>query len=123
LPSRRKGGIGIVHKNMPPAKQPPRCLKVKRTKPVSCATDHDHEDMTVRDAIDLQRSNKISGLPVSRASASSGIVTTRDLRFETRYEAPISEIMTRASGSSRRGSGEPRRGQGTDAQDRWSGCW
>jgi IMP dehydrogenase len=52
------------------------------------------QDMTVRDAIDLQRSNKISGLPVVEGKRVVGIVTNRDLRFETRYEAPIREIMT-----------------------------
>jgi IMP dehydrogenase len=50
--------------------------------------------MTVRDAIELQRANKISGLPVVEGKRVVGIITNRDLRFETRYEAPIREIMT-----------------------------
>ena len=52
------------------------------------------QDMTVRDAIDLQRANKISGLPVVEGKRVVGIITNRDLRFETRYDAPIREIMT-----------------------------
>ena len=91
----QEGGIGIVHKNMPPAKQAAEVLKVKRHEagvlrdPITIT-----QDMTVRDAIDLQRSNKISGLPVVEGKRVVGIVTNRDLRFETRYEAPVREIMT-----------------------------
>jgi IMP dehydrogenase len=91
----QEGGIGIVHKNMPPAKQAAEVLKVKRHEagvlrdPITIT-----QDMTVRDAIDLQRANKISGLPVVEGKRVVGIVTNRDLRFETRYEAPIREIMT-----------------------------
>jgi IMP dehydrogenase len=91
----QEGGIGIVHKNMPPAKQAAEVLKVKRHEagvlrdPITIT-----QDMTVRDAIELQRSNKISGLPVVEGKRVVGIVTNRDLRFETRYEAPIREIMT-----------------------------
>jgi len=91
----QEGGIGIVHKNMAPAKQAAEVLKVKRHEagvlrdPITIT-----QDMTVRDAIDLQRSNKISGLPVVEGKRVVGIVTNRDLRFETRYEAPIREIMT-----------------------------
>jgi IMP dehydrogenase len=91
----QEGGIGIVHKNMPPAKQAAEVLKVKRHEagvlrdPITIT-----QDMTVRDAIDLQRSNKISGLPVVEGKRVVGIITNRDLRFETRYDAPIREIMT-----------------------------
>ena len=91
----QEGGIGIVHKNMPPAKQAAEVLKVKRHEagvvrdPITIT-----QDMTVRDAIDLQRANKISGLPVVEGKRVVGIVTNRDLRFETRYDAPIREIMT-----------------------------
>jgi IMP dehydrogenase len=80
---------------MPPAKQAAEVLKVKRHEagvlrdPITIT-----QDMTVRDAIDLQRSNKISGLPVVEGKRVVGIVTNRDLRFETRYEAPVREIMT-----------------------------
>jgi IMP dehydrogenase len=91
----QEGGIGIVHKNMPPAKQAAAVLKVKRHEagvlrdPITIT-----QDMTVRDAIDLQRTNKISGLPVVEGKRVVGIITNRDLRFETRYDAPVREIMT-----------------------------
>jgi IMP dehydrogenase len=91
----QEGGIGIVHKNMPPAKQAAEVVKVKRHEagvlrdPITIT-----QDMTVRDAIDLQRANKISGLPVVEGKRVVGIVTNRDLRFETRLDAPIREIMT-----------------------------
>ena len=91
----QEGGIGIVHKNMTPAKQAAEVLKVKRHEagvlrdPITIT-----QDMTVRDAIELQRANKISGLPVVEGKRVVGIITNRDLRFETRYDAPIREIMT-----------------------------
>ncbi len=91
----QEGGIGIVHKNMPPAKQAAEVLKVKRHEagvlrdPITLT-----QNMTVRDAIELQRAHKISGLPVVDGKKIVGIVTNRDLRFETRLDAPIREIMT-----------------------------
>jgi len=91
----QEGGIGIVHKNLSPKEQAAEVLKVKRHEagvlrdPITLT-----QDMTVRDALDLQRSNKISGLPVVQGKKVVGIVTNRDLRFETRLDAPIREIMT-----------------------------
>jgi IMP dehydrogenase len=91
----QEGGIGIVHKNMPPARQAAEVLKVKRHEagvlrdPITVT-----QDMTVRDAIELQRANKISGLPVVEGKRVVGILTNRDLRFETRYDAPVREVMT-----------------------------
>jgi IMP dehydrogenase len=91
----QEGGIGFVHKNMPPQKQAAEVLKVKRHEagvlrdPITIT-----QDMTVRDAIDLQRSNKISGLPVVEGKRVVGILTNRDLRFETRFDAPVREVMT-----------------------------
>jgi IMP dehydrogenase len=80
---------------MPPQKQAAEVLKVKRHEagvlrdPITIT-----QDMTVRDAIDLQRSNKISGLPVVEGKRVVGILTNRDLRFETRFDAPVREVMT-----------------------------
>jgi IMP dehydrogenase len=91
----QEGGIGIIHKNMPPAKQAAEVVKVKRHEagvlrdPITIT-----QDMTVRDAIELQRANRISGLPVVEGKRVVGIVTNRDLRFETRFDAPVREIMT-----------------------------
>jgi IMP dehydrogenase len=91
----QEGGIGIVHKNMTPQKQAAEVLKVKRHEagvlrdPITIT-----QDMTVRDAIDLQRANKISGLPVVEGKRVVGILTNRDLRFETRFDAPVRDVMT-----------------------------
>ena len=74
------------------------------------------QDMTVRDAIELQRAHKISGLPVVDGKRIVGIVTNRDLRFETRLDAPIRDIMTpRARLVTVPRGREPRRSQGADA--------
>jgi IMP dehydrogenase len=91
----QEGGIGIIHKNFSPKEQAAEVLKVKRHEagvlrdPITLT-----QDMTVRDAIELQRSHKISGLPVVEGKKVVGIVTNRDLRFETRLGAPIRDIMT-----------------------------
>ena len=91
----QEGGIGIIHKNFSPKEQAAEVLKVKRHEagvlrdPITLT-----QDMTVRDAIELQRSHKISGLPVVEGKKIVGIVTNRDLRFETRLDAPIRDIMT-----------------------------
>ncbi len=91
----QEGGIGIVHKNLSPAQQAAEVLKVKRHEagvvrdPITIPPT-----MTVREAHELQRANKISGLPVVEGKKVVGIVTNRDLRFETRMDAPVTEIMT-----------------------------
>ena len=91
----QEGGIGIVHKNLSPREQAAEVQKVKRHEagvlrdPITLT-----QDMTVRDAIELQRAHKISGLPVVEGKKVVGIITNRDLRFETRLDAPIREIMT-----------------------------
>jgi len=91
----QEGGIGIIHKNFSPKAQAAEVLKVKRHEagvlrdPITLT-----QDMTVRDAIELQRTHKISGLPVVDGKRIVGIVTNRDLRFETRLDAPIRDIMT-----------------------------
>jgi IMP dehydrogenase len=91
----QEGGIGIVHKNLSPQAQAAEVLKVKRYEsgvvrdPITIPPE-----MTVREAFDLQRSNKISGLPVVQGKRVVGILTNRDLRFETRMDAKVSEVMT-----------------------------
>ena len=91
----QEGGIGIVHKNLSPKEQAAQVARVKRYEagvlrdPITLT-----QSMTVRDAIELQRTHKISGLPVVQGKKVVGIVTNRDLRFETRLDAPIREIMT-----------------------------
>ena len=91
----QEGGIGIVHKNLSPEAQAAEVLKVKRHEagvlrdPITIPPT-----MTVREAYELQRANKISGLPVVEGKKVVGIVTNRDLRFETRMDARVTEIMT-----------------------------
>lgn len=91
----QEGGIGIVHKNMSSQAQADKVSKVKRFEsgvvkdPVTVSPD-----MTVREVINLTRKFKISGLPVVQGSQLLGIVTNRDLRFETRLDQPVRAIMT-----------------------------
>jgi IMP dehydrogenase len=91
----QEGGIGIVHKNMRPKEQAAEVAKVKRFEsgvlrdPMTVTPD-----MTVRQVIALQKRHRISGFPVVRAGKVVGIVTNRDLRFETRLDQPVRKIMT-----------------------------
>lgn len=91
----QEGGIGIVHKNMSPRAQALEIMKVKRYEsgivkdPVTIAPH-----LTVRDLLLLTQQHKISGLPVVDNGKLVGIVTNRDLRFESRLDAKVSEIMT-----------------------------
>ncbi|WP_374354877.1 IMP dehydrogenase [Chitinimonas sp.] len=92
----QEGGIGIVHKNLPARAQAHEVSKVKRYEsgvvkdPVTI-----RPDMLVRDVLALTRQHRISGLPVLEANGQVvGIVTNRDLRFESRLDAPVSSIMT-----------------------------
>ncbi|AOZ51954.1 IMP dehydrogenase [Chromobacterium vaccinii] len=91
----QEGGIGIVHKNMGAEKQAAEVSKVKRYEsgvvkdPITIAPD-----MLVRDLVLLTRQYKISGLPVIEDGKVVGIVTNRDLRFETRLDQTVGSIMT-----------------------------
>ena len=91
----QEGGIGIVHKNMTPAQQAAEVLKVKRYESgiVSDPITVD-PDMTVSDLLAIARQHKISGLPVLEGGKVVGIVTNRDLRFESRMDIPVRDIMT-----------------------------
>jgi len=91
----QEGGIGIIHKNLPPRAQAAEVAKVKRFEsgvlrdPVTIPPE-----MPVREVIALQRERKISGFPVVNNGTVIGIVTNRDLRFETRLDQPVKSIMT-----------------------------
>ncbi|HEX6795858.1 MAG TPA: IMP dehydrogenase [Casimicrobiaceae bacterium] len=93
----QEGGLGIVHKNMPPARQAAEVAKVKRFEsgvvkdPITIPPS-----MSVRQVLALTQQHRISGLPVVDGRKVVGIVTNRDLRFETNLDQPVSEIMTRA---------------------------
>jgi IMP dehydrogenase len=91
----QEGGIGIIHKNLPPKAQAAEVAKVKRFEsgvvrdPVTVPPE-----MPVREVIQLQRERKISGFPVVKGGKVVGIVTNRDLRFETQLDQPVKNIMT-----------------------------
>jgi IMP dehydrogenase len=91
----QEGGIGIIHKNMLPEQQAREVLKVKKFEsgivrdPITV-----EPDMTIREVIDLTKAMGISGVPVVRGKETIGIVTGRDLRFETNLDAPVSTVMT-----------------------------
>jgi len=91
----QEGGIGIVHKNLSPQRQAAEVLKVKRHESgivLDPITIDPH--MKVLDVIKLTQQHRISGLPVVENGRVVGIVTNRDLRFETRLDEPVSTIMT-----------------------------
>lgn len=89
------GGMGIIHKNMTVEMQASRVSRVKRFEsgvvidPVTI-----HPNMSVREVIDLTKLHKISGLPVIHEDKVVGIVTNRDLRFETNLDQAVSNVMT-----------------------------
>ena len=93
----QEGGIGIIHKNMTAKAQAAEVAKVKRHEagmvadPITIGPD-----MIVADVLRLTREHHISGLPVVLEGKVLGMVTNRDLRFEERLDAKISEIMTPA---------------------------
>lgn len=91
----QEGGIGIIHKNLEPAAQAAEVARVKRYEsgvlkdPITIPPT-----MKVRDVLALTRLHKISGLPVVENGKVVGIVTNRDLRFETRLDEVVGNIMT-----------------------------
>ncbi len=92
----QEGGIGVMHKNMSAEAQAAHVRAVKKYEsgvikdPITVSPN-----TTIRDVIELTRANKISGVPVVEGETLVGIVTSRDLRFETGYENPVSTIMTK----------------------------
>ncbi|MBU6484189.1 MAG: IMP dehydrogenase [Betaproteobacteria bacterium] len=93
----QEGGLGIIHKNMPPARQAAEVAKVKRFEsgvvkdPITIPPS-----MSVRQVLALTQRHRISGLPVVSGRQVVGIVTNRDLRFEINLDQPVSNIMTPA---------------------------
>src|SRR6202020_858915 len=91
----QEGGIGIIHKNMSIDNQARQADRVKKfesgviTDPITVSPD-----MTIREVLELTRAKNISGVPVVLGTKVVGIVTHRDLRFETKLDAPVSSVMT-----------------------------
>jgi len=93
----QQGGIGIIHRNMPIERQASEVDKVKRSEsgmivdPITM-----FPDKKISDALEIMKHYKISGVPITDKSGKLvGILTNRDLRFETRLDRPISEAMTK----------------------------
>ena len=91
----QEGGIGIVHKNLTAQQQAAEVARVKRYEsgvlrdPITVGPD-----TPVRQVMELSRQHGVSGFPVLQGAKVVGIVTNRDLRFETRLDAPVRDIMT-----------------------------
>jgi IMP dehydrogenase len=92
----QQGGIGIIHKNLPVDQQAGEVDKVKRSEsgmivdPITMSPND-----RIEDAVKLMAHYKISGVPITANGRLVGILTNRDLRFETRYHLPIREVMTK----------------------------
>jgi IMP dehydrogenase len=92
----REGGVGVIHRNMPIEKQALEVDRVKRSEhgviwdPIYLSPNH-----TVRDALELMERYHISGVPITdEAGYLVGILTNRDIRFETNFDRLIHEVMT-----------------------------
>src|ERR1700722_9792868 len=92
----QQGGVGLIHRNMPIERQAEEVDRVKRSEsgmivdPVTIGPEQ-----RISDALDVMKRYRISGVPVTKEGKLVGILTNRDLRFETRYDLPISEVMTK----------------------------
>src|SRR5512147_2123627 len=92
----REGGIGIIHRNMPVAVQAAEVDKVKKSEsgmivdPITMDPDR-----KIYEALEIMKKYRISGVPVIRQGKLMGILTNRDLRFETQLDQPISAVMTK----------------------------
>jgi IMP dehydrogenase len=91
----QEGGIGIIHKSMPLEAQAREVGRVKKFEsgvvldPITVSPE-----ATIRQVLELTKARGISGMPVVRGNQVVGIVTSRDLRFETHLDAPVSSVMT-----------------------------
>ena len=92
----QQGGLGIIHRNLTIEQQASEVDKVKRSEsgmivdPITVSPEQ-----KISDALEVMRHYRISGVPVTKNKKLVGILTNRDLRFETRTDIPISEVMTK----------------------------
>ncbi|HXZ80862.1 MAG TPA: IMP dehydrogenase [Terriglobales bacterium] len=92
----QQGGMGVIHRNLTIEQQAGEVDKVKRSEsgmivdPITLSPDH-----KVSDALEVMRRYRISGVPITKNKKLVGILTNRDLRFETRTDIPISRVMTK----------------------------
>jgi len=91
----QEGGLGVIHRNLTPEQQAGEVRKVKKfesgviTDPITVSSN-----TTIQEVLDLTRRHRISGVPVIEDAKLAGIVTSRDLRFETRFDEPVRRVMT-----------------------------
>ncbi len=94
----QQGGLGFIHRNMPVERQAEEVDRVKRSEsgmivdPVTISPEN-----RIYEALEVMKRYRISGVPVTQSGKLVGILTNRDLRFETRYDLPISEVMTKTN--------------------------
>jgi len=94
----QQGGLGFIHRNMPIERQAEEVDRVKRSEsgmivdPVTMAPEN-----RIYEALEVMKRYRISGVPVTQDGKLVGILTNRDLRFETRYDLPLSEVMTKSN--------------------------
>src|SRR3984885_7622335 len=92
----RQGGIGLIHRNMTIDRQAEEVDRVKRSEsgmivdPVTIDPEH-----KISDALEVMKRYRISGVPVTKNGKLVGILTNRDLRFETRFDLPVESLMTK----------------------------
>ena len=92
----REGGIGVIHRNMPVERQALEVDRVKRsehgviTDPIFLAPEN-----SIREAAALMERYRISGVPITEGKKLVGIITNRDIRFETNFDQPIKNVMTK----------------------------
>lgn len=115
----RMGGVGVIHKNMPPESQAAEVQRVKRseagvvTNPITVSPSE-----SVQSAVAIMRERNISGLPVVEGSKLVGLITGRDVRFESNFLRPISELMTPRTKLVVMTKGETENGWGADLFER-----
>ncbi len=91
----QEGGMGIIHKNMSPEAQAGQVSLVKKFESgIVSAPITVTPDKSIREVLEVTRANNISGVPVVDKGETIGIVTNRDLRFETQLDAPVTSVMT-----------------------------
>jgi IMP dehydrogenase len=94
----QQGGLGFIHRNIPIERQAEEVDRVKRSEsgmivdPVTLGPQN-----RIYEALDLMKRYRISGLPVTESGKLVGILTNRDLRFESRYDLPIADVMTKTN--------------------------
>lgn len=92
----REGGIGIIHKNMTPAEQALEVDKVKKSESGMIVDPITMDpDQKIFEALEVMKKYRISGVPITKKGKLVGILTNRDLRFETNLDQPIANVMTK----------------------------